>query len=74
MEKMINKVELSGFIGLNPEVKTLPNGSKVLKLSLATSSSYKIREGQCVRDTTWHNVVMWNKRADAAREEIKKGP
>ena len=32
MEKMINKVELSGFAGLNPEVKTLPNGNKVLKM------------------------------------------
>lgn len=73
MEKMINKVELSGFIGLNPEVKTLPNGNKVLKLSLATSSSHKDREGQWVRDTTWHNVVMWNKLADAASNEIKKG-
>lgn len=73
MEKMINKVELSGFIGLNPEVKTLPNGNKVLKLSLATSSSHKDRDGQWVRDTTWHNVVMWNKLADAASSEIKKG-
>ena len=73
MEKMINKVELSGFAGLNPEVKTLPNGNKVLKMSLATSSSYKDRDGNWVRDTTWHNIVMWNKLAEAANNEIKKG-
>ena len=73
MEKTINKVELSGFIGLSPEVKTLPNGNKVLKLSLATSSSHKDREGQWVRDTKWHNVIMWNKLADSANIEIKKG-
>jgi len=70
---MINKVELSGFIGINPEVKTLPNGSKVLRFSLATSRSYKDREGKWVSDTTWHNIVMWNKLADAAVGEIKKG-
>ena len=73
MEKMINKVELNGFAGSNPEVKTLPNGNKVLKFSLATSSSYKDREGNWVRDTTWHNIVMWNKLAEAANGEIKKG-
>ena len=73
MEKMINKVELSGFAGLNPEVKTLPNGNKVLKMSLATSSSYKDRDGNWVRDTTWHNIVMWNKLAEAANNAIKKG-
>ena len=73
MEKMINKVELSGFVGSNPEVKTLPNGNKVLKMSLATSSSHKDREGNWVRDTTWHNIVMWNKLAEAANNEIKKG-
>ena len=70
---MINKVELSGFVGSNPEVKTLPNGNKVLKMSLATSSSHKDREGNWVRDTTWHNIVMWNKLADAANGEIVKG-
>ena len=73
MEKMINKVELSGFVGSNPEVKTLPNGNKVLRMSLATSSSYKDRDGNWVRDTTWHNIVMWNKLAEAANNEIKKG-
>lgn len=78
MEKMINKVELSGFVGSNPEVKTLPNGNKVLKMSLATSSSYKDRDGNWVRDTTWHNIVMWNKLAESANSEsdsyrIKKG-
>ncbi len=73
MEKMLNKVELSGFVGSNPEVKTLPNGNKVLKMSLATSSSYKDREGNWVRDTTWHNIVMWNKLAEAANSEIIKG-
>lgn len=73
MEKMINKVELSGFVGINPEVRTMPNGNKILRFSLATSQSYKDREGKWVRDTTWHNIIMWNKMADAAGAEVKKG-
>jgi len=73
MEKMINKVELSGFVGLEPEVKELSNGSKILKMSLATSSSYKDHDGNWVRDTTWHNIVMWNRLAQTATNEIKKG-
>lgn len=70
---MINKVELSGFVGINPEVRTMPNGNKILRFSLATSQSYKDREGKWVRDTTWHNIVMWNKMADAAGPDVKKG-
>lgn len=73
MEKMINKVELSGFVGINPEIRTMPNGNKMLRFSLATSQSYKDREGKWVRDTTWHNIVMWNKMAEAAGKDIKKG-
>lgn len=73
MEKTINKVELNGFVGINPEVRTMPNGNKILKFSLATSQSYKDREGQWVRDTTWHNIVMWNKMAEAASTDVKKG-
>ncbi len=73
MEKMINKVELSGFAGINPEIRILPNGSKMLRFTLATSQSYKDREGKWVRDTTWHNIVMWNKMAESAGADVKKG-
>jgi single-strand DNA-binding protein len=73
MEKMINKVELSGFVGINPEVRTMPNGNKILRFSLATNHSYKDREGKWVSDTTWHNIVMWNKMAETACPEVKKG-
>lgn len=73
MEKMINKVELSGFVGMNPEMRTMPNGNKMARFSLATSQSYKDREGKWVRDTTWHNIVMWNKMAESAEAGVKKG-
>lgn len=73
MEKTINKVELSGFVGMNPEVKTLKNGSQMLRFSLATSNSYKNRNDEWVRDTTWHNIVMWDKLSEEALSKIRKG-
>jgi len=73
MEKSINKVELSGFAGMDPEVKTMKNGAQMLRFSLATSSSYKNNKEEWVRDTTWHNIVMWDKVAELALDKIKKG-
>ncbi len=73
MEKSINKVELSGFAGMDPEVKTMSNGAQMLRFSLATSSSYKNKNDEWVRDTTWHNIVMWGKGAELASDKIKKG-
>lgn len=71
--KTTNKVELDGFIGMEPEVKTLSNGSKLVRFSLATNEDYKNKAGEWVKNTTWHNVVMWNKVAEKAGETLKKG-
>lgn len=73
MEKSVNKVELSGFAGMSPEIKDFKNGKQMIRFSLATSSSYKNQKDEWVRDTTWHNIVMWDKLAGEASEKIKKG-
>jgi single-strand DNA-binding protein len=73
MEKSVNKVELCGFAGSDAEVKTLKSGASVAKFSLATSRNYKNKEGEWVRDTTWHNIVLWDKQAEEAGGKIKKG-
>lgn len=71
--KTTNRVELNGFIGIEPEVKTLTNGSKLVRFTLATNEDYKNKEGEWIKSTTWHNVVMWNKTAEKACEMLKKG-
>ncbi|MFA4851704.1 MAG: single-stranded DNA-binding protein [Bacteroidales bacterium] len=71
--KTINKVELNGFIGIAPEVKTLKNGSKVAHFTLATDEAYKNKEGEWVKNTTWHRVTLWNKAADKAADLLKRG-
>lgn len=69
----INKVILVGNLGKDPEVRTLENGAKVANFTLATSESYKNREGQRVTTTEWHNIVLWRGLADIAERFLKKG-
>lgn len=57
--KMINQVTLIGRIGAEPEIRTLENGTKVGRFSIATSESYKDKEGNWQQTTEWHNVVVW---------------
>jgi single-strand DNA-binding protein len=51
----------------------MKSGIQMIRFSLATSSSYKNRSDEWVRDTTWHNIVMWDKVAELALDKIKKG-
>lgn len=69
----INKVILVGNLGKDPEVRTLENGAKVANFTLATSESYKNREGQRVTQTEWHNIVLWRGLADIAERYLRKG-
>jgi single-strand DNA-binding protein len=69
----INKVILVGNLGKDPEVRTLENGAKVANFTLATSESYKNREGQRVTQTEWHNIVLWRGLAEIAEKYLRKG-
>lgn len=69
----INKVILVGNLGKDPEVKTLESGAKVANFSLATSESYKGKDGQRVTQTEWHNIVLWRGLAEVAEQYLKKG-
>lgn len=70
--KHVNRVELIGNAGMDGKATTLPSGSMVARVSVATSRSYKDREGKWVTLTTWHNVSGFG---DVAEElaEVKKG-
>ncbi|RMG83451.1 MAG: single-stranded DNA-binding protein [Bacteroidetes bacterium] len=70
---MINKVILIGRLGGDPEVRRLENGTVVAKLNLATSESYKDKNGEWQESTEWHNVVLWRYLAEKAERDFKKG-
>jgi len=69
----VNKVILIGNLGKDPEVRSLESGVKVASFSLATTESYKNKEGQKVEQTEWHNIVMWRGLAEVAEKYLKKG-
>jgi len=60
----INKVILVGNLGKDPDVMTYENGVKRSAFSLATTESYKDKEGNWVEQTEWHNIVLWRYLAD----------
>ena len=69
----VNKVILLGRIGRDPEVRYMPNGEAVANFSLATSESWKGKDGQKQEKTEWHNVTLYRKLAEIAGQYLKKG-
>ena len=69
MARTINKVELLGRVGTDPEMKYTPNGTAVTQLRLATER--RRQDGEVEAD--WHNVVCWGKQAEAVNEYVGKG-
>jgi single-strand DNA-binding protein len=69
----INRVILVGHVGKDPEVRYLEGGVAVARLPLATSESYKNKEGQKVEQTEWHNIVLWRGLAEIAEKYVRKG-
>lgn len=70
---MLNKVQLIGNVGQDPEVNHTTGGQKYAKFSLATSETYKDKDGNKQTKTEWHNVVIWRKLADVVEKWVKKG-
>lgn len=74
MAGSVNKVILVGNLGRDPEVRTMQNGGKVVNLSLATSETWKDRDGNRQERTEWHRVVIFNERlGEVAERYLKKG-
>jgi single-strand DNA-binding protein len=64
---------LIGNLGKKPETKTLDSGNTVTRLSLATSRTWRDKDGNKQEDTQWHNVVLWNKMGELAQQYLAKG-
>ena len=69
----VNKVILLGHLGRDPEMRYMPDGTANATLNLATSESYKDREGNRQERTEWHRVVLWGRMAEIAGEYLRKG-
>jgi len=69
----VNKVILVGNLGKDPEITNIGNDVKKAAFSLATSESYKTKDGNKVEQTEWHNIVIWRGLADVAEKYLHKG-
>lgn len=72
MSRSINKAILVGNVGSSPEIRTTGSGTKMAKLSLATSRRYT-SNGQTREDTQWHRLTVWGKLADVVEQYVHKG-
>ena len=69
----LNRVELIGHLGADPELKMTPNGFSVMHLNLATNESWKDKEGVVRDKVEWHRITVWGKQAEALAKFLRKG-
>lgn len=74
MGRSVNKVQIIGTLGRDPEMKYLPSGSAVVSVSVATDESYQDKQsGQKVEKTEWHRMTAFGKLAEIIGQYLKKG-
>jgi single-strand DNA-binding protein len=73
MNKLRNRVQLIGRLGAKADIKKLESGKSVANFSMATNEVYFNAKGEKVEETTWHQVVAWNKQAETIEKYTDKG-
>ena len=69
----LNRVTLIGNAGKEAEYKTLEEGTPVAKFSIATTETYRLKNGDTQSRTDWHTIVAWRGLASLVHQFIKKG-
>ena len=69
----VNKAILIGNLGKDPELRYTSSGQAVASFSLATTDRYKDKEGNWQERTDWHNIVVWGRQGETAKEYLSKG-
>ena len=64
----LNRVEIIGNVGKEPEMRFTPAGKAVTSFSVAVNSKYGENES-----TEWFNIVSWNKLAETCNQFLSKG-
>lgn len=73
MSRTLNKAMLIGNVGKDPELKTTPSGIPVTSFRLATSETWKDRDGNLREHTDWHTIVAWRGLAEVIYKLVTKG-
>src|SRR3989338_2513474 len=69
----LNKAIIIGNLTRDPELRSIPNGTKVCSFSLATNRVWKDKNGARQESTEYHNVVVFGRQAETVAQYIKKG-
>jgi len=70
---MLNKVQIIGNLGQDPEVRFTTQGQAVCDLSVATNEKWTDKQGEKHEHTEWHKVTCWGKTAELVGQYLKKG-
>ncbi|AXY73835.1 single-stranded DNA-binding protein [Paraflavitalea soli] len=73
MYALRNKVQLIGYVGIEPEVRLTEKRKKWVRFSLATHETYRNAQGEKVTETQWHHLVAWGKVAEIVEKYLLKG-
>ena len=73
MSRGLNKVQIIGNLGRDPEMRYTPSGRPVTSFSAATSRSWKNSAGETQTETEWFNIVAWGSLAEICNQYLKKG-
>lgn len=68
----LNKIMLIGNLGKDAETRFTTSNMSVTSFTLATTHSYKGKDGSWVNETTWHNISAWSL-SDYFKNNLKKG-
>ena len=69
----VNITHIIGNVGKNPEIKYLTNGDAVANFSVATSESWKTKDGEKKEVTQWHRIVCYRKLAEIVKSYVRTG-
>lgn len=69
----LNRVQLIGRLGRDPESKFTPTGKKVCHFSIAVSNRWKDKNGETKESTEWVNIEAWGRLGEVCQEYLKKG-
>ena len=69
----LNRVQLIGRLGRDPELKNIPGGKKVCVFSMAVNRRWKNKEGEQQEITDWFNIEAWERLGEICGEYLKKG-
>jgi single-strand DNA-binding protein len=69
----LNRVQLIGRLGKDPESRFTPNGKKVAHFSLAVSNRWKSAEGESKESTEWVNIEAWGRLGEICAQYLHKG-